>query len=107
MQQMAAEGQSDKIVSDMEVPMRQWCGTDFLPAKRIASTNIHQCLLNIYGDQTVDVTTVRQRVVHFSSGNSGLPPLLQIFTRKSIQALIYDWQKCTANVSDYCKKYIL
>ena len=90
MQQMAAEGQSDKIVSDMEVPMRQWCGTDFLPAKRIASTNIHQCLLNIYGDQTVDVTTVRQRVVHFSSGNSdsGSPLLSADLQECGMQALV-------------------
>ena len=30
---------------------------------------INWLLLNIYGDQTVDVGTVRQRVVHFDSGN--------------------------------------
>ena len=32
----------------------------------MASTDIHQCLLNVCGDQPVDVSTVRQWVVHFS-----------------------------------------
>jgi len=36
----------------------------------MASTDIYQCLLNVYGDQTVDVSTVRWWVGHFSSGNS-------------------------------------
>jgi len=35
----------------------------------MALTNIHQCLLNIYGDKTVDGITVRQWVVHFSTGD--------------------------------------
>jgi len=40
-------------------------------------------LLNISGDQTVDVSTVRQRVVHFSSGGSGSPLLVQFFFPRS------------------------
>ena len=35
-------------------------------------THWHWYLLNIYGDQTVSVSTVRQRVVHFSSGDSNI-----------------------------------
>ena len=66
---MAIEGQSDKLVSDVVVHMKQRCVTEFLHEKKMAPTDIHQCLLNIYGDQTVDVGTVRQRVVHFDSGN--------------------------------------
>ena len=57
---MAAEGQSDKMVSDMEVHMKQRCVTEFLHAEKMAPTHIHQHLLNIYGDQTVDASTVRQ-----------------------------------------------
>ena len=30
------------------------------------------CLLNTYGDQTVNVSTVRQWVVHFISGDSDM-----------------------------------
>ena len=48
--------------------------------KKMTHTDIHR-LLNIYGDQTVDVSTVRQWVVHFSSGNSdsGSLPLVKTF----------------------------
>jgi len=40
-----------------------------------AAIDIHQHLLNAYGDQTVDVSTVRRWVVCFSSGNSRSPLL--------------------------------
>jgi len=48
----------------------------------MAPTDINQCLMSINGDQTLDVSTVRQWVVHFSSGdsNSGSPSVVQIFT---------------------------
>jgi len=39
--------------------------------KKMAPTGIHLHLLNVYGQQTVDVSTVRQWVVNFSSGDSG------------------------------------
>ena len=78
---MAAEGQSDRMMSDMEVCMEQRCVTDFLHAEKMAPTDIHLHLLNIEGDQTVDVSTVRQWVVHFSSGDSnrGSPLMVHIF----------------------------
>ena len=65
---MTAEGQSDKMVSDMEVCMKQRYVIEFLHAEKMAPNDIHQRLLNIYGDQTVDVSTVRRQVVRFSSG---------------------------------------
>jgi len=69
---MAAEGQSDKLVSDMEVWMKQRGGIKFLHEEKMAPIDIHQHLLNVYGEQTVDVSTVRQWVVHFSSGSSNM-----------------------------------
>ncbi len=57
--QMAAEGQSDRIASDIEVWMKQRCDTEFFHAEKMAPINIHRCLLNFYGDQTVDVSTGR------------------------------------------------
>jgi len=66
---MTAEGQSDKMVSDMEVCMKQRCVIEFLHAEKIAPNDIHRRLLNVYGDQT-DVSTVRRRVARFSSGDS-------------------------------------
>ena len=50
-QQMTAEGQSGKMVSDMEVRMKQRCVIEFLHAEKIAPNDIHRRLLNVYGEQ--------------------------------------------------------
>ena len=55
--QTAAEGQTDRMVSDMEVHMKQSFATDFLHMEKRGPSGVHQCLLNIYGDQRVDVST--------------------------------------------------
>jgi hypothetical protein len=57
--QMAAEGQIDKMVSDMEVHMKQRCVTELLHAEKFGPNYIHRRLLNVYGDQIVGVSTVR------------------------------------------------
>jgi len=67
---MTAVRQSDKMASDMEVCMKQRCVIEFLHAKKIAPNDIHRRLLNVYGDQIVDVSTVRRWVARFSSGDS-------------------------------------
>jgi hypothetical protein len=69
---MTAKGQSDKMTSNMEVRMKQRCVIEFLHAEKIVSNNINRRLLNIYGDQTVDVSTVRRWVARFSSGDSNV-----------------------------------
>jgi len=53
----------------MEVQMKQRCGIESLNAEKMAPIDIHQYLLNVDGEQTVDVSTVRRWVVHFSSGD--------------------------------------
>ena len=64
MQQMAAEGQSDKLASDMEACVEQRCVIEFLHSeKKMAAIDIHWHLLNIYGGETVGVSTMRQWVV--------------------------------------------
>ena len=57
---MVAEGQSDRMVSDVEVQMKQRCVTEFLHVEIMTSNSIHQCLVSVDGDPTVDVSTVRQ-----------------------------------------------
>ena len=69
--QMAAEGQSDRTVSDMEVHMKQRSVTEILHVGKMALIDIHWDLLNVYEDQTVGVSTVRQWVVCFISDDSG------------------------------------
>lgn len=44
--------------------------------KFIAPTDVHGRLLNVYGDQAEGVSTARQRVVRFSSGDGGSPLLV-------------------------------
>ena len=47
---MAAEGQSNKTLSDMEAQMKEAGGIEFFHAEKMASADIHQCLQNIDGD---------------------------------------------------------
>ena len=100
MWQMTAEGQSDRMVSDMEVSMKQRCRTEFLYVEKMALDDIHWHLLNVYGDQIGDASTARQEMVHFSGGSSGSLPLVQIFT--SIACRL--WCKCIANGGGLCWK---
>jgi len=55
---MTAERHSEKMASDMEVHMKQMCVNKSILVENMAY-DLHQCLLNVYGDQTVDVNTVR------------------------------------------------
>ena len=59
MWQMAVEGQSDTMVSHMDMQMKQRCASEFFYAEK-APTDIHQCLPSVDADWTVDVSTVRQ-----------------------------------------------
>ena len=62
--------QSDTMTSDTEVRIKLRCIIELLHVeKKIAPTDIHQCLLNVYEEQTVDVSMMRWRMMHFSSGN--------------------------------------
>ena len=83
---MAAEGQSDELVSHMEVSMKQSCDVEFIHAENMAPTDIHQHLLNVYGDQIVDVNTVRWWAVHFSLDQRS-PPVFQTSTSMACRFL--------------------
>ena len=88
MRQLAAEGQFDRMVGDMEVWMKQKRVTEFLHVEKMAPTDIHQLLMNILGDQSVNVSTVRQWVVCFSTGDSDSGPLMvQIFMSTACRLL--------------------
>jgi len=66
---MAAGDWSDKMAPDMKVLMKQRCVIEFLHAEKFAPFNIYQHLMNFYGDQMVDVSTGRQKVLHFNSAS--------------------------------------
>jgi len=48
------------------------CAIEFIHAEKVAAIDIHQCSLNIYGDQRVDVSTLRQWVVGVSGVKSDM-----------------------------------
>jgi len=48
------------VVFDKEAHMKKKGVIEFLHAEEIAPIDIHQCLLNVYGDQTVHVSTVKR-----------------------------------------------
>jgi len=52
---VTAEGQSDRMVH-----IKQGSGIEFLHVEKMAPIDTYWCLLNIYGDQTMDVSTVKQ-----------------------------------------------
>jgi len=41
---MAAEGQSDRMASDMEMRMKKRCISEVLHVEKMAPTDIHRCL---------------------------------------------------------------
>ena len=109
MWQIAAQGQSDTVVSDMEVCVKQRYGTEFLHAEIIAHTDIHWYLLNIYGDQSVDVSAVRWWVVRFSSGDSDSRSslLVQIFTSMARRFLFIAGENAQLMVVTVLKNSVL
>jgi len=55
-------GRADTVASDVELHMKQRCEIEFFRVEKMAHIDIHWCLLNTYGDQTVDVSIVRKWV---------------------------------------------
>ena len=53
---MAAEGHSDKMLSDMEARVKQRGGIKLLHVEKMAPIDNHPHVLNTYRDQTVDVS---------------------------------------------------
>ena len=65
---MAAEGQSDKMMSDTEVHMKQMhmkqkCTNQFIHVEEVVPIDIHQCLLNACGCERSELVggTLQQR----------------------------------------------
>jgi len=94
------------MVSDMEVFMEQSCVTEFLHVEKTVPIDIHWCLLNVSGDQTVEVNTVKWWVVHFSSGTeqtSNIQNGHADFYESSMQALNC-WWECIPNGGDHVEE---
>jgi transposase len=57
---------------DIEVRLKQRCVIEFLNGQYIAPIELHQLLKNFYGEQTVDISTVRHWIRCVSDVGSGL-----------------------------------
>jgi len=60
------------MACDMKVHMKQRCGIEFLLVEKVIPIDIHWHLLNVDGDQRVNVSTLRLWVMHFSSDASDM-----------------------------------
>jgi len=92
------------MASDMELWMKQRCGVEFLHAENITPIDVHWCLLNVYRDQTVGVSTVRwcvSAVVSLTVGHLCWYRCLQAQHSGFCPSL---GKKCTGNGSDYVEK---
>ena len=105
---MAAEGQSDRMASDMEVYLKQRCVIEFHHVEKIAPTDIHNDLLNISGDQIVDVRTASQWVVLFNNDNSygRSSPLVQVLTSMACRLLFIAGQNASLMVVTVVKNTV-
>ena len=54
----------------MDVRQKQKYGIEFLNAEEVQPIEIHKRLVNVHGNETVDVSTVRRWVLRFQSGDT-------------------------------------
>jgi len=107
---MAAEWQSDTMVSDVEVQMKEKCGIVYLHAEKMAPlTFINACSM-FRETKTVGVSTVRQWGVRFRSGDTNTKDKIHVldghaeFYKHGLEALAHHWQKCLASGSNCVDK---
>ena len=87
---MAAEGQSDRMVSDMEVWMEQRCDTEFFHVEKLAPINIHNtCWMFMETKQWMWAQWGSGRCISAVANSDSVPLLLQIFTNASCRLLFF------------------
>jgi len=101
---MAAEEQPDKMEYDIEVCTERRCGTEFFHIEKMAPTDIHWFFLNIYGDEIVDMGTLKGGWCVSAAGTVEVVfPADAHSNKHGIQALIHCWWKCIASHGDQVK----
>ena len=92
---MAAQGQSNKMMSNVEVHMKQRCVTEILQAEKNC-THWHSSMLAEYLWRPN--STVMQWVLYFSVGDSdSVTSTGADFCKHGMKAVVHRWQKCIAN----------
>ena len=108
MWQVAAEGQFDRMASDMEVCMKQRCG---IPSCGKIDTHWHSSMLaehlwrpnNGYEHSEAVGGTFQQWCHHSSCERVGHLHCCRFFEH-GMQPLVHHWWKCIANAGDYVEE---
>ena len=69
----------------------------------VEKIDIYKCLLNIYSNQTVNVSIIRWKVMHFSCGDSNVT---QLSTYKMKNALIISFAKILSVKNELHKQHL-
>jgi hypothetical protein len=59
---------------------------------------------DVYGDQCVDVSTVRRWVRRFKDGELGFKNKTPIFLKEGFQKVVQRWRKCIEVRGDFVEK---
>lgn len=104
---MTNEPQSGKMASDIYVLTNQSCVFEFLHAEKIELSENHRSMLNVFGDQTLDLST---------DGGSCVSaiPIMVFLTRHVYQCGIYallmkshiSYLEKTCSIQHYCAAWI-
>jgi len=87
-----------------DVLFKQRAAIAFLTAEKFPPMEIHRRMQAVYGDQCVDVSTVRCWVRRFKDGVLGQADLSAQNTKDRFQKLVLRWQKCIEVRGDFVEK---
>ena len=77
---------------------------EFLTAEKVPPIEIHRRMQAVYGDQCVDVCTVRRWVRRFKDGEMGQADFEWQNTKDGFQKLVQRWQKCIEVRGEFVEK---
>ena len=94
-----------------DVLLKQNAFIEFLTAERVPPIEIHRRMQAVYGDQCVDVSTVRRWVRRFSCEEEVKSVVRKwfqkqntIFLKDGFQKLVHRWRKCIEVRGDFIEK---
>ena len=90
-----------------DVRFKQRALTEFLTAENIPPIEIHRRMQAVYGDQCVDVSTVRRWVRRFEDGElrqAGFKNKTLILLRTDLKKLVQRWRQCIEVRGDFVEK---
>ena len=87
-----------------DIRFKQRAVIEFLTVEKVPPNEIHRRMQAIYGDQCVDVSTVRRWVRRFKDEEMGQADLSLQNTKDRFQKLVQRWWKCIEERGDFVEK---